>query len=66
MAKGEYRYKDGWVMVDYGASRIPIPRDQYVDQGFQPPYDELLTQEQYTDIHHQKAFQTFLDNDRDG
>jgi hypothetical protein len=32
---------------------------------FQPPYDELLTQEQYTDIH-QKAFQADLDKDRDG
>ncbi len=47
MAKGLYRDSDGWVMVDYGTNRAPIPRDRYDEQGYAPPYDALPTQEQY-------------------
>jgi hypothetical protein len=47
IGKGLYRDKDGWVIVDYGRHRAPIPRDQYQARDYAPPYGQLPTQEEY-------------------
>jgi hypothetical protein len=47
IGKGLYRDKDGWVMVDYGRHRAPIPRDQYQARDYTPLYGQLPTREQY-------------------
>jgi len=47
MGKGLYRDPHGWVMVDYGNHRGPIPKSQYKANGYQPPYEQLPTEVQY-------------------
>jgi len=47
MGKGLYRDPHGWVMVDYGNHRGPIPKSQYEANGYQPPYEQLPTEVQY-------------------
>lgn len=46
-ATGLYRDVERRVMVDYGTRQIRIPRITYVTSGYQPPYDQLPTKEQY-------------------
>lgn len=55
MAKGLYRYGQGWAAVLYDKVEIPISRDDYVAKGYQPPYEELPTQAQYGGAKKKKA-----------
>jgi hypothetical protein len=55
-ATGLYRDSDGWVTVKYDKQVAPIPRNQYIANGYQPPYDQLLTQEQYNDAQQKADF----------
>lgn len=51
MAKGLFRDGDhAQVSYDSKAS-IPITREQYRDQGHQPPFDDLPTREEYERDH---------------
>ena len=47
MPKGLYREPGGWVQVDLGKIRISIPRKKYEASGYEPPYDQLPTKEEY-------------------
>lgn len=41
-------YRDGqWAQVSDGKHSIPIPRDRYEDNRYEPPFDHLPTKEQY-------------------
>ena len=41
MPKGLYLMRDGRVLVDYGARRVPISLAQYRANGYMPPYRKL-------------------------
>ena len=45
-------YRDGdWVQVSYeGKQSMPMPRNDYEAAGYDPPFHELITKEQF-DIH---------------
>ena len=46
-------YRDGdWVQVAYQGQSIAVPRTTYELGGYEPPFDELITKEQF-DIHAQ-------------
>ena len=59
MARGLYRDQQGWVMVEYDKHQASIPHDRYVANGYQPPYDELPTQEKYNHAQQKAAFAAF-------
>ena len=41
-------YRDGgWAQVSDGKNSIPIPRDRYEENGYEPPCDRLPTKEEY-------------------
>ena len=41
-------YRDGnQVQVSDGTNSMSIPRDCYEERGYKPPFDNLLTKEQY-------------------
>jgi hypothetical protein len=41
MAKGLYLLRNGQVLVEYGARRVPIPLAQYRANGYRPPCSQL-------------------------
>ena len=41
LPKGLYLMRDGRVLVDYGARRVPISLAQYRANGYMPPYRKL-------------------------
>jgi hypothetical protein len=43
MARGLYRDQYGWVEVDYDAAQSPMPAENYISGGHQPPYETLPT-----------------------
>lgn len=52
MAKGIYRERNGWanqhsVFVDYGATSMDVPEDEYRESGHQPPFEQLPWKEEY-------------------
>lgn len=47
MPRGVFRDKDGFATVDYGTHRLPIPREYYVANDYEPPYDTLPTEQEY-------------------
>ncbi len=50
MPHGMYR-DDEWVQVSYeGRASVSIPRAHYEAEGYEPPFHDLLTKEQF-DIH---------------
>ncbi len=50
---GLYREPDGWVLVDYAKTLIPIPRERYELSGYEPSYDQLPTKDDYERTHGQ-------------
>ena len=41
-------FRDGeWAQVTDEHNAIPIPRDRYEAQRYQPPFDDLPTKEEY-------------------
>jgi len=41
-------YKDGdWAQISDGNNSIPITRNKYDERGYEPPFDELPTKEEY-------------------
>ena len=57
MARGLYRYSDGWVQLE---SNIPIPGEHYDLRGYQPSRDKLPTKEEY------EARETLVAAEHDG
>lgn len=54
MPIGIYRVTDGWGGVedsvyieDEGGAAMDIPRSRYEIQGYEPPYNELPSKEEY-------------------
>ncbi len=46
MAKGIYR--DGnWATVDFDTHRVEMPRKRYEEKGYQPPFLDLPSKDQY-------------------
>ena len=43
------------VMVKYDKHHARIPRGKYVDNAYQPPYDELPTLEKYNEAQDEKC-----------
>ncbi len=46
MTKGLYRDGD-WATIFDGNNAIPIPKARYVQQGYEPPFDQLPTKKEY-------------------
>lgn len=44
---GIYLDGDQWVMVEYGTHQAPLPRDEYEESGYEPPYVMLPSKEDY-------------------
>jgi hypothetical protein len=42
-------------MVKHDKHQARIPRGKYVDNAYQPPYDELPTHERYNDAQDEKC-----------
>jgi hypothetical protein len=61
MARGLYRDQQGDVMVQYAKYQARIPHGKYVDNHYQPPYDEVPTHETHNDA--QKAACTALEKE---
>jgi hypothetical protein len=55
MARGLYRDQQGAVMVQYDKHQARIPRGEYVDDAYHPPYDELPTLEKYNEAQDEKC-----------
>jgi hypothetical protein len=47
MEKGLFRTTDGEVQVDYDGVSIPIPREKYEENGYQPAFDNLPSEVDY-------------------
>ena len=47
MARGIFRTDDDWVQVDYGKHTAPVPRDRYEQNGYEPPFEKLPTEDAY-------------------
>lgn len=46
VAKGIYR--DGnWATVDFDTHRVEMPRKRYEEKGYQPPFLDLPSKDQY-------------------
>ena len=55
MTRGLCRDQQGAVMVEYDKHHAQIPRGKYVDNAYQPPYDELPAHEKYNDAEVEKC-----------
>lgn len=46
MAEGMFR-DDDWAQVGYGKHAFPIPRKDYEEKGYSPPFLELPTKDEF-------------------